>query len=888
MEIGEKNIEILKNEIFDSRTIRRKSWDEIKENKDLILKIIRFNNNIEFNDDDFYKAIEVLKKIEQNTVDIRYLDDNQINNLKVPQQSTCAWQIFKKNSLKSYGFETIRDTEESALKILNRLRINTINKEPGKGLVMGYVQSGKTLNIEALITMAADNGFNVFVMLTGTIENLRQQNLDRLKNDIEYNGKSSVSWTFVDDIKNAEKHHKISGILNSEGRIVVTLLKQKNNLTKLNKWLTESVAIMEQQKMKVLVIDDESDQASINTKKDTNRTSINQLIVDLVNYNKFGCLNYISYTATPYANFLNENSLESLYPKDFIVCLPKSKQYIGASEIFGKYSDIDNSSDGLDIVRDITQEDLQAIKQIEQGEKQEIPATLKSAICWFICTLAIRRYKAEVEGVNKLNKSPVSMMIHTDAKTIVHRNTGKFIKEWINTNRINLLNWCEEVYREETLKFTKKDFFEVMPNYDEDGLHNIEDYPKFEDFKKYVTEILDIKASHIYIGDDDRLKYHKGIHVIEDNSNNRKGVNDNGEMIRIKYPEENEADYATGFIIIGGNTLSRGLTLKGLTSSYFARKTNQVDSLTQMGRWFGYRIGYELLPRIWLTRDSKEKFTEAAYIEEQLRDNLASYDLGTKPSEYAPKIKSSYLTTFKLTATNKMQNAVKYQTIYEKVDNQTVIFDDDIDIQRNNLINTINYIKNKENNLIQEKDGNYVERNVSYSELFDNLLSKIKFYDNAKLFGEIKYFIKYCEEKDKRNWDVIIENSKDKYTLNNKKIKIGNIDIQTVNRSRRLDNRNGTISIGVLSNPKDKTNAYLYETGKDGYIYSLKRPKLFIYIIDKDSKANGSKNRADMNYGTDIVGFKIYVPNKDEQVNILNEKNKRYYISQIMKKEENS
>ncbi len=167
----------------------------------------------------------------------------------------------------------------------------------------------------------------------------------------------------------------------------------------------------------------------------------------------------------------------------------------------------------------------------------------------------------------------------------------------------------------------------------------------------------------------------------------------NGDTGSTSLDYDNHKDDGLRVIAVGGNTLSRGLTLEGLMVTYFYRNTNMYDTLMQMGRWFGYRIGYELLPRIWLTSEAEEKFKEVSYIENRLREDLKKYDLGAKPSEYAPKIQSSYLTRFLLTSKNKSQNASKAGATYEKVDNQTVVFDSNPTIQKENKGNAIEFIK---------------------------------------------------------------------------------------------------------------------------------------------------------------------------------------------------
>lgn len=813
--------------------------------------------------------INQLKYIEDNAKqNTGYIySDDVTNDIKVSSNPNSAWQRFDEKCLKQYGLETEENCRSSAVKILERLKLESYNEEPGKGLVMGYVQSGKTMNIESVITLAADYNFNVFIMLSGTIENLRMQNLKRLQNDIEFSKNSNVQWKFFDNIKDPTAN--IDGILNNNrARIVTVCLKNSTRLKNMEKWLN-STSNITKRKMKVILIDDEADQASLNTKKieKEEQSKINEEILKIVNNKNFCAMNYISYTATPYGNFLNESSVESLYPQNFIISLPKSSQYIGPGEIFGIRND-EKNTDGLNIIEEITDEEYENLRKMDDITFV-FPESLKKALCWFICTLAIQR--------KRNSKKPVTMLIHTDSKTIVHAKTREIIKKWLLDNIHELPNMCQKVYEEEIKKITKEDFLEKMPNYNLDGKHNIEDYPKYEEITDEIKEILENGVSAIKVDNGD-LKYHKGIHLVIDNSDNRGGYDENNDYIRLSYPDEDKIDFAVGIIAIGGNTLARGLTLNGLTTSYFARNVNQVDTLLQMGRWFGYRTGYELLPRIWLTDLSLAKFREIADIEERLRDDLKKYDLGVKPSEYAPKIQMSYITRFSLSSKNKMQGAIQSGANYEKVDDQTVIFKKDKEVQKNNYEVTINFVNELASNYkkFDSNDGNVIFNKVDYMFIKNNLLGKMKFYENDRFFGNIKFFFDWMKREKRENevWDIIIDNGQ-----NGQINDVHDIIWKKTNRSKRKKSLEDVIDIGVLRNPSHRKNMYYYENHIIEDTEDIKIPKLFIYMIDGNSKRLRKENesaREDLNFGQDIAGLDLYIPNTGKPKGII--------ITQEMKK----
>ena len=165
----------------------------------------------------------------------------------------------------------------------------------------------------------------------------------------------------------------------------------------------------------------------------------------------------------------------------------------------------------------------------------------------------------------------------------------------------------------------------------------IPDYPEYDEIAAQVRIILGDGISHIQLGDDGDLTYHKGIHLCIDNCVNN-GISD-GMHVRLAYPESGKMPSpAPAFIVVGGATLSRGLTLEGLMSTFFIRSVGQADTLMQMGRWFGYRKNYELLPRIWMTEKTKEQFEFLSALDQELRDEIQYMDInGRSPADYGSR-----------------------------------------------------------------------------------------------------------------------------------------------------------------------------------------------------------------------------------------------------------
>ena len=940
--------------ITGQREDEKKSWDELKYaskgSKEGLKSFIEIAKSMGFFDkevcaEDYIYICDLCKKHEEELIrnektgkDSIIIAENEGNALKPSTSPDSAWQCYKAGLLKK-GFdkETVESIERSSKKILNRLDRDTTNKIAVRGLVIGNVQSGKTANMAALMAMAADWGWNMFIVLSGTVENLRVQTQTRLLNDLN-DSNCKFSWRSLEKLsKNCSEGDLPQNLHFEEGnrdRYFSVCLKIKSRLSGLNDWL--NLDDNKRKQMKVLVIDDEADQASIDTsKEDEDRKTINNLIINLVenrdkNSNeikeKFQAMNYIGYTATPYANLLNEAKWESLYPKDFIATLKVSKEYFGPQQIFGaencsnvndlnenENEDANANYNGMDIIREISKNDLNVIKEIHKGIKADpedpipfgIPNSMKRAIAWFYDCVACRRYQHATK--------PVSMLIHTSLRTADHDAISKVVSDWIdNISKDDLMNLCEEVWNEETNEFTKEKFREEYPDYKIPD-NEINDYPSFSDIKDILMQVIDYGLDKIKLNDEDEKEYHRGINLCIDNADNNNGFDEDGQFVRLVYPK-NDLGYASAFLIIGGQTLSRGLTIEGLVSTYFVRNASQADTLMQMGRWFGYRKGYELLPRIWLTEKTRKQFEFLSDLDQDLRNEIYSMWLkGLSPKEYGPRIRNTPKYSFiRITAKNRMKNAVSAEVDYSGTFNQTHIFKRDEAILKHNLDLTNKFIESLSNPSIPSnlavsrlKKCNAIYKNVPMDAV-KNYLSDFKFHERLLTFNDISLIIKWLEKmfsnNELENWNVILSNGSSKSPVWKT---INGVNIHKTNRAERI-NKNAVnddaIRIGVLRAPNDLisdvdvdaliknnrddvlTNIGYYTGSKESDEYSSysiplanlirvesgleNTPQLIIYCIDKNSKKQAnSKDRIDMNVKYDVIGLAMNIPGKKRGAN---------------------
>lgn len=897
--------------ITDSRT-RGISWDEIEygRKKDYagLQEFLSTQTDINFwpemSISDWTQLVQSQRHAEERVKEIELLDgiahihdENQDNAITIPEDDTSSWQLYKQKLLDD-GFkeDTVEEIERTTLKILKRLNDDTTVSGPVKGLVIGNVQSGKTANMAALMAMAADWGWNMFIVLSGTIENLRVQTQNRLFNDLNQQG--TLWWRPLQHLSKtvdiSQKAQNLHFDANSKERYFTVCLKNSTRLKKLIQWAQADKN--KQRQMKILVIDDEADQAGINTynidKDELSR--INKLIRALVNGkdengddidSQYLAMNYIGYTATPYANILNESGKDSLYPKNFITTLAVSKEYFGPQQIFG-YTGDSVSFDGMDIVRTIDSEELAEIKGIHDGDVFTTPNSLIDAVCWFMCGVACMR----IWGYKK----PVSMLIHTSQKTAHHSAIAEVVNKWIcSTSRQEIISRAERVWYDETSNFSFDNFREQYPSYDRPN-DSINKYPNFSDIKEQLDVLLDDGISHIELDADGELTYHKGIHLCIDNCVNN-GVTNDGMHVRLAYPESSSMPSpAPAFIVVGGATLSRGLTIEGLISTFFLRSVGQADTLMQMGRWFGYRKKYELLPRLWVTEKTRQQFVFLAALDQELRDEIQYMDItGRSPSEYGPKVKNSPKVSFiRITAKNRMQAATASTMDYSGASNQTYLFDNDANILSKNIQYTEEFIANLGEEWSPSGEHNYFSNDAIWKdvefEAIRNYIEKFNFCNRLRVFDDTKPLLDWIEKVTNEgklgSWNVIVGGKKN--DTNGTWILPNGRKINKINRSRKVvqsEVGSDIIDIGVLRDPMDlladvDVNSLEDVATQKNIVTSINNaiskgtaglrdkaglgttPQLIIYRIDKNSIAKRSSTRCNLDASEDLIGISIYIP----------------------------
>jgi len=521
-------------------------------------------------------------------------------------------------SAKSRSRTLVGALDEQTDRILEQMRPPAEYVFDTRGLVLGYVQSGKTANYTALIAKSADIGYRLFIVLTGMDNGLRRQTQIRLKQEIvgyADNRTRAVRFPPVGKQWHEFTSESLAGDFQPgnantaalQGSQPVLLVMKKNGpvLRKLLAWLDAAPKEV-RDRIPAMVVDDEADQASIDTRgtyqsegdplpEDYEEPAvINGLIRQLLS--KFQRRAYIGYTATPYANILIPHDAydpevrDDLHPRDFMIDLPKPPGYFGSEELFGQFDlETGQYSKGLDVIKTVTESDLGSL------DGGLIPASLSEAIECFALAGAARAARGQA-------CEPVTMLIHVSHLRTEHQALFTLVQQHVFELRDDWRYQRGKGIRERLEKRWTEEFRPLTAS------RYIDRDRTFTSIEEHISPFL------------------QKVEIKVINS-------DTGDLLDYERQPDLKA------IAIGGNRLSRGLTLEGLTISYFARTTENYDTLMQMGRWFGYRQGYDDLTRIWTTKNLERWFADLAFVEWQLREDLKMYeDQGLTPLQVGMRI----------------------------------------------------------------------------------------------------------------------------------------------------------------------------------------------------------------------------------------------------------
>ncbi|WP_417762219.1 Z1 domain-containing protein [Shewanella sp.] len=567
-----------------------------------------------------------------------------------PEIDPFYWKRYEKLLLKNgLPRDVITGTDIVTDKILGRLG-NPKEYFPWdrRGMVVGHVQSGKTLNYTSLICKAADAGYRLIIVVAGIHNNLRNQTQIRIdegfigrdtgKSSDKKNGnakhvigvghfdsnRTPVSLTNTSrDFNKPTASTNTSEIDSYRVPVVLVIKKNHRTLENLLEWLKDNSARGDREMIDqpMLLIDDEADNASINTKySDKLVTKINGQIRDLLKMFHRSC--YVGYTATPFANIFidpDENHdvyKEDLFPKDFIIGLDAPTNYFGPKKIFIDGLPDDEEPIWLRSIYD--NEDLLPIKHQIDHEIPQLPGTLMFALRTFLLSRAIRNLRGQSSShCSMLVNASRFTRVQSQLKNRLHENLEKIQNALrINSSSINALKDPEI-----------KALFDVWE-------------VEFKDTEFSWGEIQE---------------------TIFDGIASAKVVEVNSRANGLDYSDTGNRGQTV--IAVGGFSLSRGLTLEGLTVTWFLRNTMMYDTLMQMGRWFGYRDKYEDLCRIWMPDEAIEWYSFIANATEELHEEIKTMEQArATPEDFGLAVRS-HPASLLVTAKNKMGSGCEVTTL---------------------------------------------------------------------------------------------------------------------------------------------------------------------------------------------------------------------------------
>ncbi len=487
--------------------------------------------------------------------------------------------------VKRQGLSPISEKKliENTIRILERTELLNGHESSNCQLVVGEVQSGKTMSFTALVAMAHENGFPLVVVLAGTKNQLLSQTRDRLNRDLRADGDGGANpWVLMEKLQKSSRKEnilRVQKILNIwvetdapkafKPTVVISALKNRESLDEISHLVEGLKSRFNINNFPVLIVDDEGDQAGLNLRwRDDDESPVYAAINRL--RNSLARHSYVMYTATPQGPLLI-GIQDALSPK-FVTLLKSGDDYLGGRDLF---------EENDYFVKYIPDQEHQSV--FDRDLTAPVPASLKQSLAYYLLSLYVAQKRSRPK--------PISMLVHPSSSIELH----KAYERWVN----HVLNAWESVLRdpeEQTYKNEKSKVFEFAE-----------------------TELRKtIKLDRTWNLDDVLKELRWWISKIEVRVINSKGQN-------IK-PEEWKS--RAGWIVIGGNNLERGFTIENLAVTYMPRSLGggNADVIQQRGRFFGYKRQYIDLLRGWFFQDNAQAYRDYVVHEKSIRSQLEIID----------------------------------------------------------------------------------------------------------------------------------------------------------------------------------------------------------------------------------------------------------------------
>ena len=877
----------------DSSSVSR---DEIENKVDMLLSIPIYSDLLR---DKLIREAESLYRI--RVEDYRIIERERHIPWVIDRKAEISWNFWTRyrhflQIEKNFAPEVLNKLDRLTDRILDGLFDPSENiRIDKKGLVVGQVQSGKTANYNGLICKAADVGFRLIIVLAGIHNNLRSQTQlrldegflgfdtqharafkqDNIKIGVGRLTSTGIAHSLTSSLDNGDFTQPAANSLglnfNTNEPVIAVVKKHPGVLKRLYQWLSAH-AVKDSggkriiQDKSLLLIDDEADNASINISNDPEkRSTINKRITDILTL--FAKNGYVGYTATPFANIFIPLEEDNLFPRDFIVNIPPPSNYIGPEKVFGfsLIEENEHSDDVLPIVNRI--DDYQDFVPDRHKKNDQLPFglpnSLKLAIRCFILTCAIRIARGQSTAHN-------SMLVHV----------SRFVR-W--QDHITELVQNQFDYYRMGIDQKDPDTVELFRSTFED------DREEYKSYRTVSDQILHSPLSQI----DPKVQVHEW-HKVAPHLYNAvskiavKAIHGGSKEALDYYDHRN----GLSVIAVGGNKLSRGLTLEGLSVSYYLRASRMYDTLMQMGRWFGYRPGYVDLCRLFTSRELNEWFCHITHSSEELRQEFdyMSDVAGSTPEQYALRVRT-HPGVLQISASNKLKTAVTVNVSHSGRLVESYEIKKDITAIDNNFRRIHSYIAS----LPTPDEAPLAKNNFIW---FDrptdeviNFLEGFKTPENLKAYDpqNLSRFInKQLHNGELTDWRVVLMSKKDAvssydFQIDGSTVKVGafirkqdhrNSDQDTyyIKKSHIISPRHEFIDLrkDEYDRAMRLTKEARAKSGKQGeplypsgeilrnQVRDPKRPLLLIYLLDPVKSETGLPK-----FTNPFVGYAISFPRSD-------------------------
>ncbi len=738
-----------------------------------------------------------------------------------------------------------------------------------RGLALGEVQSGKTGTYLGLFNKAADAGYRLFILLAGNTEVLRQQTQARVdeafigrdsSNQAPRRGtnvtpskhigvgmirrdlaQSSGMTTVLRDFRRSSYEATNITIQTDSAHPYVFVVKKNKQILRSNNkgddsglflWLTEQAqASGGRLNIPVLVLDDESDYASVNTKSETDPTTINRAIRDILGL--FTRSSYVAFTATPFANIFIDHSVENdLFPRNFVYSLESPTNYLGSVKTFGTPEEV--RTEHLIHLNDA--EEALPLGHKSSLQVRSLPKSLTNAIDTFLLSNAIRDLRGDAD-------QPRSMLVNVSRFRAVQQQVFDLVADEVSRTRTAIELHHADPGTQHSVVRRIHDQFDR--EFSRAGLKWMQVLPQLP------NSISDVRVMLFNSDTDKKLSQDEALW-----------------------------DRPPRMIAVGGDVLSRGLTLNGLSVSYFYRRVTASDTLMQMARWFGYRDGYEDLCRLWINSESADNYRFSADSIDELRTDLKLMLRQKLTQEDFGLAVKKHPGALLITARNKMKNAQEVKRVIGLAGRrlETTSLLPDHTQSRADLTSLIDAI---------EQDGHYDGQPGGWHrwrsvdrELVAGFLER--YGANAPLTDPffsgdtLSHWARSARSEKLGRWDVAVANGQKgaaPITLGSTKpgrslpmpqrqMKQEDDQLRVSGSSRRLA---GPSDLAQLLHPDARRKAeaeFRIEEPDKSYperIYypHLERPALIVYPLGTDPKADGGKVITADHY---LVALKVAIP----------------------------